>query len=128
MITKISEGVEISVETFYQEGFSNPANAEYMFAYRIKIINLNSFSIQLINRHWLIADSNLEHREVEGEGVVGLQPIIHPNTSFVYTSGCNLKSEIGKMAGHYLMQNLNTLQNFKVVIPTFNLIVPAKLN
>jgi uncharacterized protein affecting Mg2+/Co2+ transport len=33
MVSKISEGVEISVETFFQSDYSNPLNGEYMFAY-----------------------------------------------------------------------------------------------
>lgn len=128
MTSKTSEGIEICVEAFYQESFSNPINNEFMFAYRIKISNLNSFDVQLLHRHWTIADCSLEQREVDGEGVVGLQPIIKSNSSFTYTSGCNLNSEIGRMYGFYIMQNLNTLENFKVTIPTFNLVVPAKLN
>ncbi|MCX6210083.1 MAG: ApaG domain [Bacteroidetes bacterium] len=81
-----------------------------------------------MHRHWTIADSILEQRDVDGEGVVGVQPIIKPDDFFTYVSGCNLKTEIGKMSGYYLMQNLNTLEQFKVIIPAFNLIVPAKLN
>ena len=30
MISKISEGVEVSVETFYQPDYSNPVNGEFM--------------------------------------------------------------------------------------------------
>ena len=65
MITNISEGVKISVEVFYQPDQSNPANSEYLFAYRITIKNINNFPIQLLRRHWIIADSNGETREVE---------------------------------------------------------------
>lgn len=128
MISKISEGVEITVETFYQSGYSNPTSNEYMFAYRITIDNHNSFSIQLINRHWNIYDSNGEQRNVDGEGVVGEQPILNKGQHFVYTSGCNLRTEMGKMDGYYTMQNLNSKQLFKVKIPAFDLIVPSKLN
>ena len=37
MVSKISEGIEISVETFYQPDYSNPVSGEFMFAYRINI-------------------------------------------------------------------------------------------
>ncbi|MEO7768109.1 MAG: ApaG domain, partial [Ferruginibacter sp.] len=57
MISKISEGVTVSVETFYQPDYSNPANSEYMFAYRITIENSNSFPIKLLRRHWYIYDA-----------------------------------------------------------------------
>ena len=58
MVSKISEGVEISVESFYQSDYSNPANSEYMFAYRITIENHNNFSVKLLRRTWKIFDSN----------------------------------------------------------------------
>ena len=47
MTSKISEGVRISVETFYQQDYSNPMAGEYMFAYRITIENNNTFPVKL---------------------------------------------------------------------------------
>ncbi|MCG9899423.1 MAG: Co2+/Mg2+ efflux protein ApaG [Hydrotalea sp.] len=128
MVSKISEGVEISVETFYQNDYSNPMAGEFMFAYRITIENHNSFTVKLLRRHWQIFDSNTDYREVEGEGVVGMQPVIAPGEHYQYVSGCNLKTEIGKMSGSYTMQDLDTMREFKVKIPAFDLIVPIKLN
>lgn len=128
MVTKISEGIQISVETFYQADYSNPQNHEYMFAYRITIENHNSFTVQLLHRNWQIFDSNSEQREVEGEGVVGTQPVLQPGEQFQYVSGCNLKTEMGKMQGFYTMINQNSKQEFTVNIPPFELIVPFKMN
>ena len=67
-------------------------------------------------------------REVEGEGVVGQQPTLEPGESHQYVSGCNLKTGIGKMTGHYTMERLVDGREFKVEIPEFVLIVPYKLN
>ncbi len=128
MISKISEGVEITVETYYQSGYSNPTNNEFMFAYRITIDNHNAFGIQLLRRHWFIFDSNGEQREVDGDGVIGEQPTLKQGEHFTYVSGCNLRTEMGKMHGYYTMENLNSKQQFKVNIPAFDLIVPTKLN
>jgi ApaG protein len=128
MISKISEGIEISVETFYQSDYSNPMNHEFMFAYQITIENHNAFAVKLLHRHWYIFDSNGENREVDGEGVIGIQPVMQQGEQFQYVSGCNLKSEMGKMQGHYTMENLNTKQSFTVNIPPFEMIVPSKLN
>jgi ApaG protein len=128
MVSKISEGVEISVETFYQSDYSNPMQSEYMFAYRISIENHNSFPIKLISRHWYIFDSNGQRREVEGEGVVGVQPLLSPGENYQYVSGCNLNSEMGKMQGIYFMENLLTKEIFEVTIPVFEMIVPFKNN
>ena len=128
MNSKISGGVQITAEPFYQPEESNPISREFMFAYRITIENKNEFPVKLLRRHWHIFDSNGEVREVEGEGVVGIQPVILPSNSYKYISGCNLKSELGKMQGSYLLENLHTKKTFQVIIPPFNLIAPLKLN
>jgi ApaG protein len=128
MKSTISEGVEVSVETFYQQDYSNPLQAEYMFAYRITIENHNAFPVKLNSRHWHIFDSNGNYREVEGEGVVGMQPVIHPGEEYQYVSGCNLHTEMGRMHGTYLMENLNNQQVFEVNIPPFEMITPFKYN
>jgi ApaG protein len=128
MVTITSQGVQISVETYYQADYSNPTNHEYMFAYRMSIENQNHFTVKLLRRHWFIVDTNGEHREVEGEGVVGLQPVLQPGEHFQYVSGCNLRSEMGKMYGSYQMENQNNKQIFAVQIPMFEMIAPFKMN
>lgn len=128
MTSMITEGVQVSVETFYQEDYSNPLQGEYMFAYRVEIENYNSFPVQLHRRHWFIFDSNATRREVEGEGVVGVQPVILPGETYRYVSGCNLKTEMGRMVGTYVMENLDTREQFTVQIPSFEMIVPYKNN
>ena len=128
MVSKISEGVKISVETFYQQDYSNPVQSEYMFAYRITIENNNDFPVKLQSRHWYIFYSDGSYREVEGEGVVGMQPVINPGEEYQYVSGCNLHTEMGRMHGTYLMENLHNKQSFDVNIPAFEMIVPFKYN
>jgi ApaG protein len=128
MANKISEGVEINVETFYQPDYSNPVSGEYMFAYRITIENHNQFPVKLHRRHWYIFDSNGSYREVEGEGVVGVQPIVNPGERYQYVSGCNLRTEMGKMHGAYTMENLHDKKTFEVNIPAFEMIVPFKMS
>ncbi|TDQ09559.1 Co2+/Mg2+ efflux protein ApaG [Pedobacter metabolipauper] len=128
MVTAITQGVKISVETVYQDEYSNPANEHFMFAYRINIENLSEYSIQLKRRQWFIFDSNGTQREVEGEGVVGLQPVIEPGENYSYDSGCHLTTDIGNMSGNYLMQRLADETEFTVEIPEFQLIVPYRLN
>ena len=128
MVTKITDGVKISVETIYQPEYSNPANDHFMFAYRVSIENLTENSVQLLNRHWHIFDSNGTKREVEGEGVVGLQPIIEPSDNHEYVSGCNLKTDMGSMKGSYEMKRIVDDRKFRVNIPEFYLIAPYKMN
>jgi ApaG protein len=128
MVSKISEGVTVSVETFYQPEYSNPVAGDYMFSYRITLENHNPFPVQLLRRHWYIFDSITGHKEVEGEGVIGVQPIINPSQKYQYMSGCNLQSDMGRMHGVYFMENGPAKKSFLIHIPAFELIAPFKLN
>lgn len=128
MVTQITEGVKVSVDTVYQSEYSNPTNEHFMFAYKVNIENLTEYSVQLLSRYWNIFDSNGSHREVEGEGVVGQQPVIEPGESHEYVSGCNLKTDVGSMKGEYTMRRLIDDEEFKVNIPEFHLIAPYKMN
>lgn len=128
MVQQVTEGVSITVETFYQPTQSNPMSSEFLFAYRITIENLSTMPVKLLRRHWHIIDSNGTYREVEGEGVVGQQPIVEPGESYQYVSAANLRSEIGKMYGTYQMENLFNKKLITVSIPEFQLIAPFKMN
>lgn len=128
MVQQITEGVSITVETFYQPAQSNPINSEYLFAYRITIENQGSAPVKLHRRHWFIIDSNGSHREVEGEGVIGQQPVIEPGSSYQYMSAANLRTDVGKMHGYYEMENLYTKKMLRITIPEFQLLAPFKMN
>jgi ApaG protein len=60
--------------------------------------------------------------------VVGVQPVLQPGERYQYVSGCNLRTEMGRMYGTYQMENLETRQLFTVTIPSFEMIVPFKFN
>jgi ApaG protein len=128
MVSMISEGVKVSVETFYQQDYSNPMQSEFMFAYRITIENHNSFPVKLQSRRWNIFDSDGSYRDVEGEGVVGMQPVISSGEEYQYVSGCNLHTEMGRMHGTYTMENLHSNEIFDVSIPAFEMVTPFKNN
>lgn len=128
MVQHVTEGVSITVETYYQPAQSNPLSSEYFFAYKITIENLGTTPVKLLRRHWYIIDSNGSYREVEGEGVVGQQPIIEPGGSYQYVSAANLRSDMGKMHGTYQMENMYNKKLFRVSIPEFQLIAPFKMN
>ncbi len=128
MVQQVTEGVSITVETFYQPEQSNPLGSDYLFAYRITVENLSTMPVKLLRRHWHIIDSNGSYREVEGEGVVGQQPVIEPGASYQYISAANLNSDMGKMYGTYRMENLYNKKQFTVAIPEFQMIAPFKMN
>lgn len=128
MNTSITQDIKVSVETMYQAMYSKPLDNEYIHAYRVTIENLSGETVQLLRRHWYIWDSNGIIREVEGEGVIGEQPVLNPADVHQYVSGCPLKTDIGKMYGTYTMQRSSDGTLFKVNIPSFNLIPPFKNN
>ncbi|MBT4775667.1 MAG: Co2+/Mg2+ efflux protein ApaG [Crocinitomicaceae bacterium] len=128
MTTDIDQGIRISVETMYQESYSNPQNNLYLFSYKISINNTNEFPVQLVKRSWFIKDSMAENRKIEGDGVVGLRPIIRPGGTHEYESSCNLHTDYGSMSGAYFFINLNSEEHFKARIPEFKLVIPYKFN
>lgn len=128
MVSAVTRGVKVTVENHYQPDYSSPLSGEFMFAYRINIFNESQDTVKLLRRHWYIVDSNGMVREVEGEGVVGQQPVLENNGSYEYVSGCNLKTEVGKMYGTYLMERLYDKRQFYVSIPEFKLVAPQKMN
>lgn len=128
MVTEITEGIKVSVETEYQPDYSSPGQSHYVFTYHISIENNSNYTIKLLRRHWHIHDTGYKMREVEGEGVIGKQPVLEPGQAHQYVSGCNLKSGIGKMKGTYLMERLVDGKQFKVTIPEFVMTAPYRSN
>jgi len=128
MESLITEGVEVVVKSTFEKEFSKPTESEFIFSYHISIKNNNHFPVKLSSRRWFVFDSKGDHYEVEGEGVIGLQPIIEPTKNHSYESGTSLNSPIGRMRGYYIMENMLTNIEFKVYIPEFDLIAPFVLN
>ncbi len=128
MVTQITQGIKISVETLFEKDYSRPNLNEYIFSYSINIENTNSFEVQLLRRKWVIVDANGSRREVEGVGIVGLQPFIAPGETYSYSSTCDLSTEIGMMQGAYFMKNVENDSDIKVKVPSFKLIAPYKMN
>ena len=128
MIKIVTQNIEISVESSYLAQQSLPSENHYFFVYFISIENKGDCTVQLLRRHWDIFDSTGTTRVVDGDGVVGETPVIGPGEMFKYNSGCNLNSDMGYMSGYYTMMRLSDGKEFRVDIPKFELILPAKLN
>ena len=126
--TQVTHGIKISVETKFQSEHSVTEHHHFLFSYRITIENKSDYTVQLLSRHWDIFDSNGEHSQVDGEGVVGEQPVLESGEIFEYESACGLTTDIGKMRGTYLMERKMDKAKFYVTIPEFELIVPHRLN
>jgi ApaG protein len=128
MVSEITLGVEVSIQTMYQEGHSVPDEHIFIFAYRIMIANHNEHTVQLLRRKWLITNGLGETEIVEGDGVVGRQPVLYRGDTYEYVSGCNLATPFGTMKGTYYFENKSTGKIFEVKIPVFRLETPFLLN
>ena len=128
MVNQITEGIKVSVITEYQSEYSSPIQYHYVFTYKIIIENSSEYTVKLLRRHWFIYDSNGVKKEIQGEGVIGQQPIIESGEKHQYVSGCNLKTGFGKMLGFYSVERLIDGQVLEIAIPEFTLIVPYKMN
>jgi ApaG protein len=86
--------------------------------------NHGSEPVQLLTRHWKITDGRGMVNHVDGDGVVGEQPLLQPGESHDYVSGCPLSTPSGVMEGHYrfIRQDGST---FLAEIPRFKLVAPA---
>lgn len=118
-----TDGVHVAVQSYYLNEQSDPEEAQYVWAYRIKITNGGAIPVKLLNRHWIITDGTGGVHEVQGEGVVGEQPVIEPGDNYVYTSGTPLSTPSGFMKGSYEMRRADGA-TFDVEIPAFSLDSP----
>lgn len=125
MYSAVTRNIAVSVEPFYLEDQSDPAESRYVWAYRITIDNQSDEAVKLLSRYWHITDGTGRVEEVRGPGVVGEQPELDPGDSYQYTSGCPLPTPSGIMVGRYTMQN-GKGERFDIAIPAFSLDLPGK--
>ena len=128
MVTQITKGIKVSVESSFEGTYYKESKLHYAFEYSVKIENQSKELVQLDSRHWVILDSLNDEETVDGEGVIGKKPVLKPGQSHTYTSGCLLASPYGAMYGYYRMINLNSTKKFNVMIPVFKLSAPFSLN
>lgn len=117
-------GVTVRVSVSYLPEQSEPARGRWFWAYHVRIENEGAQPVQLLTRHWIITDGRGARHTVEGEGVVGEQPVIQPGGSFDYVSGCPLATPTGSMQGSYHMIGADGTA-FDVAIPKFALTAPT---
>jgi len=123
-LAKIAKQIDISVASYFIEERVDGKEPSYLFGYNIKIKNNSDYQIQLMRRHWVITDSNGQQSEVEGEGVVGQQPVITSGNDFEYSSGSPLATPVGTMHGDYTML-VEGDSTVKITINPFRLAVPG---
>ena len=116
--------VTVRVAVSYLPEQSHPALGRWFWAYHVRVENHGDAAVQLLTRHWRISDGRGQVSEVEGEGVVGEQPLIAPGGAFDYVSGCPLPTPEGSMVASYTME-LGDGSEMLIAIPHFPLVAPA---
>ena len=116
-----SQSVQITVRVLHSPAHSNASNQFYI--YFVTFTNTGSSPVQLRSRHFVIRDGNGAMHQVDGEGVVGEQPVIAPGERFDYNSGVPIQQPPGSMGGHYTFED-SSGQLFEVALPEFALPVP----
>jgi ApaG protein len=122
--SQTTDDVTVRVSVNFLPEQSEPPRGRWFWAYHVRIENAGRMAVQLISREWTIGDGRGGRHEVQGEGVVGEQPVIEPGASFDYVSGCPLTTPTGWMEGRYQMVGADG-RAFSVGIPRFPLVAPA---
>lgn len=123
----VTEDIAVSVQSFFLPDQSSPEEDRYIWAYRICIQNDSDRIVQLLTRRWEITDATGYTEVVEGDGVVGEQPVLRPGDHHIYSSGTPLATPTGFMVGHYGMKDLSgdgAGRTYSIAIPAFSLDSP----
>lgn len=112
-----TQNIEVEVIPIFVPDQTQFVN-QYLYTYNISITNKGSKTCQLMRRHWIIVDGNGHRDEVEGEGVVGEQPVIEPGQTYQYSSYCPLVTPTGNMRGTFYFVDSRG-HEFPVRVPLF---------
>jgi ApaG protein len=96
--------IRVGATAYYLPEESTPEDDQYVFGYRILIVNQGSEPARLLSRQWTIIDAEGQQRLIKGPGVVGQHPRLEAGQAFKYSSFCPLNTPWGTMEGQYLMQ------------------------
>ena len=119
-----TEGITVRVAVNFLPDQSRIAAGKWVWAYHIRIENDGPLAVQLMTRHWRITDGRGMVNLVEGEGVVGEQPLLTTGQSHDYVSGCPLATPHGSMDGYYTFRREDGAV-IEAAIPYFSLAAPA---
>lgn len=120
----MTDGITVRVAVNFLPEQSRIEAGKWFWVYHIRIENDSAHPVQLLTRHWKITDGNGDIALVDGDGVVGEQPLLAPGGSHDYVSGCPLGTPHGSMEGHYTFRRTDG-SRFDAAIPYFSLAAPA---
>ncbi|GLI60758.1 hypothetical protein VaNZ11_002988 [Volvox africanus] len=130
LVEAVTMGVQVRASVVFVPEYK--VQDGHLFAYSIRFSLLEGWPLQrcqLVRRHWVIQPEPGRVETVEGEGVIGLFPILEPDRpEFVYCSCTRQTPTRGSMEGRFQFIP-GTMERpegtpFDVICPTFRLDVP----
>ncbi|EFJ45155.1 hypothetical protein VOLCADRAFT_94568 [Volvox carteri f. nagariensis] len=130
LVEAVTQGVRVRASVVYVPEAKH--QGRHLFAYSIRFSLLENAPLrrcQLTRRHWVIKPEPGEEETVDGEGVIGLFPVLEPGKpEFVYCSCTNQSTTHGSMEGRFQFVP-GTIERpegatFDVICPAFRLDVP----
>ncbi len=86
----------------------NTQNKLHKFNYTVTITNNSTSRIQLLSREWTFVNEHGDMQTIAGAGVIGKQPVINSDRSFIYTSHMTMATQTGYMSGAFEFVDLGT--------------------
>lgn len=81
------EGLRVKVDdVIYMPTLEAPSDRPFPFVYFISIHNDSAIPVTIRARKWVVREDGQDVVVVEGDGVVGQNPIIQPGSHFSYNS------------------------------------------
>ena len=117
------EDLKVSVDdVLYMPSLDAPAERPHPFAYFITITNDSEVSVRIRARKWIVRESEGEVVVVEGDGIVGKQPLLKPGQNFTYNSYHVIQSN-SEAEGAFFGQTSDG-RVVCVRIPSFEMTIP----
>lgn len=117
-------GLRVTVDrvVFHAAAQTSP-DRPYCFVYFITIHNDTNQAVTIRGRKWVVHADDGEVTALEGPGVVGQTPLLHPGEDFSYNSFHLLRTKSAVAEGSYLGLNADG-QPVLARIPPFRMQVP----
>ena len=125
-MTRSYDDIKIHADIVF--GNFDESQKYFIHKYTIHIDNQGAFPFQLLRRRWIISDGLDWKKIVEGDGVIGQQPILYPGDTYSYNSWCPMPTTVGYMDGVFFCIDLETRQEFTLNVPMMTLVAGELLN
>ncbi len=119
------DGLRVTVDkVVYHPQAETADDRPYCFVYFITIHNDSECTVTIKGRKWVVRNAEGEVTALEGQGVVGQNPVITPGANFSYNSFHLLDTTFGTAEGSYLGMD-DEGRKVIVRIPKFEMHVPG---